>query len=181
MVIAAERIMALNQGNNIIEGLPSEGVELHGLGIPVRVSGAYKLIGEGKLEKGGITLPLAQKVVAIADNDLKVEIAPGTAVLLKTIEKVNIPQKKLDLGGDLGSAFLVARVDPSPAFHNSGLVVSASLIEPGFSGNVTIWVVNVSAVSFELWLGTQIATLVFDTVEGDIGTFVQTSKQLETG
>jgi dCTP deaminase len=81
-------------------------------------------------------------------------IEPGDFVLGSTNEKISLP------------ANLMGRVDGRSSLGRLGLVVqmSASHISPGFSGTITLEIINLSSCSIKLYAGMRIAQITFETL-----------------
>ena len=79
-------------------------------------------------------------------------IRPGDFVLGATIEEISLP------------ANLVARIDGRSSLGRLGLVIqtSAGHVSPGFSGNITLEIVNLSSCPIKLYAGMRIAQISFE-------------------
>lgn len=78
-------------------------------------------------------------------------IHPNSFVLGSTLEKITL------------SNDMVARLDGRSSFGRLGLLihVTAGYVDPGFSGHLTLEMLNVSGVPIILWPGTRIAQISF--------------------
>lgn len=85
-------------------------------------------------------------------------LEPGVFTLATTIERVKIPNN------------LVARVEGKSSLARLGLLVhvTAGFIDPGFSGNITLEMVNLSPRPIDLVVGMRICQLSFDRVDGRV-------------
>lgn len=84
-------------------------------------------------------------------KELQMMIDPGEHLLVSTIEKVNCPNDiaiRVEGKSSLGRIFL--------AVH-----VTAGFVDPGFSGNITLELVNLGTVPIYLEHGAKIAQLCF--------------------
>tara|TARA_Y100000310_G_C20656728_1_gene802359 strand:+ start:1518 stop:2075 length:558 start_codon:yes stop_codon:yes gene_type:complete len=81
-------------------------------------------------------------------------IHPGEFVLASTMEKVTIPNN------------LIARLEGRSSWGRLGIVIhsTAGKIDPGFEGNITLEVANLSNLPVSLHPGTKIAQLTFETL-----------------
>jgi|SRR3989344_2924710 len=77
---------------------------------------------------------------------------PNEFVLGSTKEYIKIPND------------LVARLDGRSSFGRLGIVIhsTAGSVDPGFEGNLTLEIANISKVPVILWPGTRICRLTFD-------------------
>ena len=81
-------------------------------------------------------------------------IHPGEFVLANTIEYVKIP------------ADIVARLDGRSSWGRLGIVIhsTAGSVDPGFEGQLTLEIANISKVPVMLWPGLRICRITFDTL-----------------
>jgi len=79
-------------------------------------------------------------------------IHPGEFVLSSTIESVSLPND------------LVARLDGRSSWGRLGIVIhsTAGFVNPGFRGQLTLEMANISKVPVVLWPGTRICQLTFE-------------------
>lgn len=79
-------------------------------------------------------------------------IHPGEFVLANTLEKIRLPD---DLCG---------RLDGRSSLGRLGIIVhgTASAIDPGFEGRITLEVTNISNIPVCLWPGSRVCRLTFD-------------------
>jgi deoxycytidine triphosphate deaminase len=171
MIISAKKIIELNKKYNLIENLAERELNPQGVGLDVRVGGVYKLKEEGFL---GVSdedrkTPAVEK---IADaNQKKIELKPGDFVLVKTIEKVNIPARKVVIEEGREPMFLMLDVYPRSTLQRSGVYFMGTKTDPGYSGELTVALANVGNSHFKLELGARIANLVFKQVFGDVNPY----------
>lgn len=83
------------------------------------------------------------------ESDMRIE--PGGFRLASTIETINVP------------AYLVAQVNGKSSWGRRGLLVhvTAGFIDPGFHGQITLEMVNLSSQVIQLQAGYKIAQVVF--------------------
>ena len=81
-------------------------------------------------------------------------IHPGEFVLGNTMEYVKIPDD------------LVARLDGRSSWGRLGIVIhsTAGSVDPGFEGQLTLEIANISKVPVMLWPGLKICRITFDTL-----------------
>ena len=85
------------------------------------------------------------------EEDQSFVIQPGEFVLGTTMESVEMPDD------------LVARIEGKSSLGRLGLIVhaTAGFVDPGFKGNLTLEITNLTRVPIVLWPGKPIAQLSF--------------------
>lgn len=109
----------------------------------------------------------------VASNSEQVEIpangfplTPKTFVLAQTIESVALP---IDIPANrVLKRCIAARFEGKSSRARTGLLVhfTAPTIHPGFSGPITLEVINLGPVDFTLRVGMPIGQLIFEEVDG---------------
>lgn len=168
MIISARKIIELNKKYNLIENLAERELNPEGVGIDVRVGEVYKLKDGGFLGVKERRTPEVEKIADVKQGDKKITLKPGDFVLVKTIEKVNIPAKKVVIEEGKEPIFLMLDVYPRSTLQRCGIYFMGTKTDPGYFGELTFALVNVGNSSFGLELGARIANLVFKQVLGDI-------------
>ena len=84
----------------------------------------------------------------------KIKLEKGKYYVIKTIEKVNTPT---DLAG---------KIIPRSTLFRSGLLLLGGFVDPGYCGELTLGLINISNQDFTIELGSRVANLVFHKVEG---------------
>ena len=93
---------------------------------------------------------------------------PGEFVLVKTVEKINLPADKIVIEEGEKPAYLMVDVYPRSTLQRCGIYFMGTKTDPGYSGELVFALVNIGNCLFELELGARIANLVFKQVKGDI-------------
>ena len=168
MIISAKKVLELNKKYKLIENLSEREWTPEGVGIDVRVGEVYKIEGEGFLGVVTRKTPKVKKIADIKEGDKRITLKPGDFVLVKTIEKVNVPAEKIVIEESKEPAYLMLDVYPRSTLQRCGIYFMGTKTDPGYYGELTFALVNVGNSSFELELGARIANLVFKRVEGDI-------------
>lgn len=85
-------------------------------------------------------------------------LEPGVFTLATTLERVKMPRN------------LVARVEGKSSLGRLGLIIhaTAGFIDPGFVGNITLEMMNLSPRPIDLIIGMRICQLSFDKVDGRV-------------
>ena len=81
-------------------------------------------------------------------------IHPGEFILANTMEYVKLPDD------------LIARMDGRSSWGRLGIVIhsTAGSVHPGFEGQLTLEVTNLSKIPVKLWPGSRICQLTFETL-----------------
>lgn len=116
------------------------------------------------LRKGGIA-PFLKQVYEphrISDHG-GFSLEPGMFVISNTLEKVTLPINP-------GSPCYAARVEGKSSFARIGLLIhfTAPTIHAGFSGTITLELLNLGTNSIMLYPGMYICQLIFEKVCGEI-------------
>ncbi|UCG95437.1 MAG: hypothetical protein JSV92_00070 [archaeon] len=161
MIISAKKILELNKKYRLIENLAERELNPEGLGIDIRAGGVYRLGGEGFLGIEDRETPKISKM-----DGSKIVLNPGDYVLVKTMERINVPRKKITVDGK--RVFLMPDVYPRSTLQRSGIYLMATKTDPGYHGELTFAMANLGGASFKLEIGARIANLVFKCATGDL-------------
>jgi len=172
MIISVKEIIELNKKYKLIENLFYDFSKRErtpeGVGIDVRVGEVYKIKGKGYLGVDIRKTPEEERIASIHQGDKKVILNPGEFVLVKTIEKVNVPDKKIIIKEGEEPVYLMLDVYPRSTLQRCGIYFMGTKTDPGYYGELTFALANVGGSTFELELGARIANLIFKQVKGDI-------------
>lgn len=95
-------------------------------------------------------------------------LKPNDYVLIKTIEKINHLAEKLFIEEGQPPAHIMIDVYPRSTLQRCGILLISTKSDPGYSGEMTFGLKNLSSLDFKLELGARIANLVFSTATGDL-------------
>ncbi len=169
MILSAKKVMELNKKYALIENLSDrEALDSEGVGIDIRVGEVYKLEGEGFLGVSDRKTPGERKIADIKSGDKEVTLEPRDYVLVKTIEKVNIPSEKIVIEEGAEPAHIMLDVHPRSTLQRCGIYLMATKTDPGYSGELIFALTNLGGSPFRLELGARIANVTFEQVVGDI-------------
>lgn len=169
MILSAKKTLELNKKHKLIEGLSErETNNPEGVGIDLRVGSVYELVGEGFLGETERKTPDIKKIADIKDGKREVVLKPGDFVLVTTIETVNLPAEKITVEGGTKPTHLIANVHPRSTLQRSGIYFRGTKTDPGYHGQLTFALANLSKSPFRLELGARIVNIVFEQVIGDI-------------
>lgn len=165
MIIGTKKLLELVNDPNIrlVEGLcERELTNPEGEGFDFRVGELYEIIGK----KGflGNIKRLTPEIRTIASYDSNfseeeqttVTIEPGDYLLLKTLERINLPYD------------ISLRFEPRTTLQRSGIFFRSSNASPGYSGELTFALKNEGPVEFGLQMGARICTAIFEETSENI-------------
>ena len=169
MILSTKTVLELNKKYKLIENLSErEASNAEGVGIDIRAGEIYKLEGEGFLGVTDRKTPNERKIADIKDGDKEVILEPHDYVLVKTMEKVNIPAEKISIEAGKEPVHIMLDVHPRSTLQRSGIYFMGTKTDPGYSGELIFALTNLSNSQFRLELGARIANITFEQVVGDI-------------
>lgn len=126
--------------------------------IPDDMPASYDLSKKGNLAS---FLSKNSKKIEITD-DQPFKLAHGTFILARTVEKVALPIPTT------GEKCLAARIEGKSSRARLGLLVhfTAPTVHPGFSGTLTLEMINLGPADIMLYPGVAIAQLIVEEVSG---------------
>lgn len=167
MIITAKTILDLNEKHNIIENLSER--ELNnpeGTGFDVRVGEVHELSGEGFLGVSERQTPTSKLVASIQKGDSSFDLKPGMYVLVKTMEKVNLPKDKIEIDGR--KYYLIQDVQPRGTLARCGVQFIGTKADVGYSGHLIYALKNIGGFPFRIELGARFANLMFKVAVGNL-------------
>jgi deoxycytidine triphosphate deaminase len=168
MIIAPKKLFELNEKYRLIENMSEREANPEGVGIDVRVGEVYRLKGDGFL---GVTERKSPDLELIADikrGDRYVILEPDEFVLVKTMERVNIPAERIVVEEGKPPVLIMQDVRPRSTLQRCGIYFIGTKTDPGYSGELTYALKNVGGSRFKLELGARFANIIFHTVLGDL-------------
>jgi len=166
MIISAHRILQLNTSHKIIENLDPRELNPEGVGFDLRVAEVYRLSGEGYLGVENRKTPEIEKAADSAHKEIIIK--PGEFVLVKTMEKVSLPAGKIQVEAGREPALIMAHIYTRTTLFRCGISLMATKVDPGYSGELTFAMANLSPFPFKLEMGARIANIVFLEVLGEL-------------
>ncbi len=137
-----------------------------GVGLDLRLGSIHKIISGGAFievdGEGGLGKRKGVKTKEIAafkkgsKTQKEVIIKPGEYCLVQTVEKVNTPEHLMPL------------VFPRSSLFRAGLLLLNSKTDPGYKGQLTMGLTNLSPFPVKLQMGARICNMVFFRIEGKI-------------
>ena len=169
MIISTLKVLELNKRYKLIENLDERELKNpEGVGMDIRVGKVYRLIGEGFLGVTDRKSSDTEKIADIDKGDKEVVLRPSDYVLAKTIEKFNVPGEKIEIEEGAKPMFISLHVYPRSTLQRCGIYLMATKTDPGYSGELTFALANLSDKPFKMELGARFANIVFMQVTGDI-------------
>lgn len=135
-----------------------------GVGIDLRLGSVHKIVKGGAFIEADIETQLGKrkgvetKVVAEFVDGGKVQkeiiVKPGQYYLVQTVESVNTPKD------------LMPVVHVRTSLFRAGLLLLNSKTDPGYCGQLTMGLTNLSPFPVKLQLGARICNIIFHKIEG---------------
>ncbi len=126
-----------------------------GAGFDIRIGELYEVKGRGFL---GVEERETSKIKLIAKVDKKktrkVFLEPKIYYLMKTMEKLNLPENLLVL------------FTPRSTLYRSGVYIFGGQTAPGYQGELTTGIYNFRDEKFELEMGSRVLHIIFFEVKG---------------
>lgn len=156
MALGVDRLRKLIDEEKLVESLGTRDLEdPEGAGLDLRLGEVYKIEGETFLgvEK---RKTVSSKLVAKIDpkKTSTFTIKPGEFYIVKTIEKVNLPD------------FLVATMHPRSTLLRSGIWLLTTQVAPGYRGELNLGIKNMGNSNFKIELGARIVHIIFWELSG---------------
>ena len=155
MYLTYQELKRMVVEDKLVEDLPES--ELNspvGTGFDFRVGELHKITGSSYLGREGRLTPESEILATFRGDPGHYVIKPREYCLIKTIEIVNLPN-------DVMLTFY-----PRSSFFRSGVSVHTGLADPGFSGQLTFGIVNLSNHDFTLEMGAKVAHAMFQRISG---------------
>ena len=169
MPISALKLLELNKKYHLIENLSErELLNPEGVGTDLRVGEVYQITEPGFLGIVERHTPEVKKIADVNNGDKKVVLNPGAYVLVKTMERINVPAEKIQIEKLRASKYLMPIVYPRSTLQRCGIALFRTKTDPGYSGELTFGLVNLGNQKFSFELGARMFNLVFEPVIGDI-------------
>lgn len=127
-----------------------------GAGFDIRIGELYEVEGRGFLGVEERETPEIKSIAKFEEkNQKKVKLLPRTYYLMKTIEKLNMPEN------------LLALFTPRSTLYRSGVYILGGQTAPGYKGELTTGIYNFRDEEFELEMGARVMHIMFFEVKGE--------------
>lgn len=166
-VLGIDEIHKRIKKHSLIENLGKRDLENpEGVGIDLRLGAVHRVVeggafievdssGVGKLGKRkGVK---TKEIAKFKEGQVKqtwVEIKPGDYYLALTLETINTPKDLMPL------------VFPRTSLFRAGLLLLNSKTDPGYQGQLTMGLTNLSPFPVKLQLGARICNIIFHKIKG---------------
>lgn len=150
IMIGTKELLNLVKTKKLVENLcERELTNPEGAGFDLRIGEAFH-IGKGESFLG-VDERKTPEVVSFAKcgKEKGIILKPGSFILVKTIEKVNLPK-------DIAAIFR-----PRSTLSRSGIDLFTATASPGYSGELTFGMANSGDNDFKLEMGARIAHILF--------------------
>lgn len=131
-----------------------------GIGIDLRLGAVYKITDGGAFieselgKRKGVKTQILAEYKARKRNQEWVIVKPGDYYLVSTVEVINTPKDLMPL------------VFPRTSLFRAGLLLLNSKTDPGYKGQLTMALKNLSEFDVKLQMGARICNVVFFRIEG---------------
>lgn len=164
-VLGIDEVLRRVKKEKLIEGLGQRELKNpEGVGIDLRLGAVYQIVEGGAFIQGdrdqvlgtrlGVKTKLVAKFKKRKKNQEWVVIKPGDYYLASTLEIVNTPTD------------LMPVVFPRTSLFRAGLLLLNSKTDPGYKGQLTMGLKNLSEFEVRLQIGARICNIVFFEIEG---------------
>ena len=156
MILGAKELSKLVKKNKLVENLSERELKNpEGAGFDIRIGELYEVSGKGFL---GVEERETPEVKLIENfngkKSKKMILQPKTYYLMKTIEKLNLPDN------------LLALFTPRSTLYRSGVYIFGGQTAPGYQGELTTGIYNFRTEPFELEMGARVMHIMFFEVKG---------------
>lgn len=156
MILGVKKLLELVKKRKLVENLSERELKNpEGAGFDLRIGELYEVKGKGFL---GIEERETPKVKLIAkygkEKGKKIFLKPRTYYLMKTIEKLNLPENLLVL------------FTPRSTLYRSGIYIFGGQTAPGYKGELTTGIYNFRDEKFGLELGARVLHIMFFEIKG---------------
>ncbi len=134
-----------------------------GVGVDLRLGSIHKIVKGGAFIEGdngqalGNRKGVKTKVLAEykkSGNQTEVVIKPGEYYLVSTLEVINTPVDLMPL------------IFPRTSLFRAGLLLLNSKTDPGYCGQLTMGLINLSPFPVKLQMGARICNIIFHKIKG---------------
>lgn len=164
-VIGIHDVVKKIQEDGLITGLGGRDLsQPEGVGIDLRLGAVHKIIeGGAYIENdgpGGLGKRCGVKTEEIfklkeGEEQDEFVIGPGEYYLVQTAEAINVPLNVMPI------------TYPRSSLFRAGLLLLVTKSDPGYKGQLTFGLTNLSPFPVKLQLGARICNIVFHSIEGE--------------
>lgn len=149
-MIGTNELLRLVKENKLVEDLSERELENpEGAGFDLRVGEVFRIKeGEAFLGETERFTPETELIAGFG-KEKEITLKPGEYILVKTIEKVNLPDN------------IAAIFRPRSTLQRSGIGLFTATASPGYSGELSFGMCNLGKNNFRLELGARIVHILF--------------------
>ncbi|MDP2909594.1 MAG: hypothetical protein Q8N69_00785 [bacterium] len=156
MFLGTQELLQLVKEKKLVENLSERELKTpEGAGFDIRIGEIYKISGKGFMGVSERETPKMDLVAKFEESKtVKISLESKVYYLLKTIEKVNMPD------------FLLAISLPRSTLFRSGVYIFGGQVPPGYCGDLSMGIYNFRDEPFELEMGSRVLHIMFSEVKG---------------
>ncbi len=157
MILGIKELLKLVKEKKLVENLSERELKNpEGAGFDLRIRELYEIEGRGFLGVEERETPQIRLIARFnPQKPVKVSLAPKTYYLMRTIEKLNMPEN------------LLAIFTPRSTLFRSGVYIFGGQTSPGYKGELIVGIYNFRDEEFELEMGSRIFHIMFFEVKGE--------------
>ncbi len=156
MILGVEELLKLVEQKKLVENLSERELQNpEGAGFDLRLGEVYEIFGQGFLGIEERETPKTRLLVKY-DPDKKQSFVfePSKYYLIKTIEKVNLPENILCL------------LRQRSTLHRSGIMIFTANVSPGYQGELVFGITNLGPCEVKIELGARVVYAMFHEIKG---------------
>ena len=156
MILGVKELLKLVKEKKLVENLSERELKNpEGAGFDLRIGELYEVKEKGFLGVEERETPEIKLIAKYNEKEPpKVILLPKTYYLMKTIEKLNMPDN------------LLALFTPRSTLYRSGVYIFGGQTAPGYKGELTTGIYNFRDEEFELEMGARVIHIMFFEVKG---------------
>ncbi len=157
MIIGANKLLELVKKKKLVENLSERELKNpEGAGFDIRIGEIYIIKGKGFMGVNERKTPDMELLVKYKEGErVRVSLEPRVYYLMKTIERVNMPED------------LLAISTPRSTLFRSGVHIFGGQVPPGYCGELSMGIYNFRDEPFELEMGARVLHIMFSEVKGE--------------
>jgi len=157
MLLGIKDLLKLIKKKKLIEGLSERELENpEGAGFDLRMGEVYDLEGYGYLGIDERETPKSKLVAKYNPKKVTSYIfEPGKYYLIKTVEKINLPNN------------ISGIIFPRTTLFRSGLVLFNGIVNTGYQGELTFGLCNLGKSNIKVDMGARVVHITFHEVRGE--------------
>ena len=156
MILGVKELLKLVKEKNLVGNLSERELKSpEGAGFDIRIGELYEVEGKGFLGVEERETPKIKLIAKFSKKESKkVSLKPKTYYLMKTIEKLNLPEN------------ILALFTPRSTLYRSGVYIFGGQTAPGYKGELTTGIYNFRDDMFDLEIGSRVIHVMFFEVKG---------------